>query len=100
MPDIAVIITACSILFSGPIDNSSPALQNGTCREFRETFQPAYTQYGSVETPISVDKQMGGITPAQCMQNGQIAIQKWADQHPNFRLNKWRCEEDNYRRDI
>jgi hypothetical protein len=100
MPAIAVVITACSILFSGPIDNSSPALQNGTCREFKEIFQPEYTPYGSVDQPITIDKPIEGVTPAQCVMNGQIVINKWKDQHPNFILNKWRCENNTERQDI
>jgi len=100
MAAVAVIITACSILFSGPIDNHSPALQNGTCREFREVFQPEYTPYGNALDPIIVGKPVTEVTPQQCMTNGQIAISKWQVQYPSFIVNKWRCEVGSDKQDI
>lgn len=30
-------------------------------------------------------------TPMQCVLYGQIEMAKWVEQHPAYRIKKWRC---------
>lgn len=32
------------------------------------------------------------VTPRQCMMMGQIEVAKWMDGHPNYTLQKWKCQ--------
>lgn len=31
------------------------------------------------------------ITAQACMFKGQVAISRWSEGHPNWRITKWRC---------
>ncbi len=36
--------------------------------------------------------QMGEkVTPYVCMFRGQVAASRWAEQHPNYKISKWKC---------
>ena len=42
----------------------------------------------SFENPYGTEH---GVTPQQCMQTGQIEMSKWIEEHPNYRIMRWRC---------
>lgn len=31
------------------------------------------------------------VTPQQCMMYGQMEMAKWAEEHPDYTITKWRC---------
>jgi len=101
---IVVIITACSILYSGgPISSISPELKDGTCRQFHQRVQPKFTAFGDVNNPIIIDMTPKFIDPAQCEKYGQMAIKDWKETYPganNVSINKWSCSTSDERDDI
>ena len=67
---MVIILTACSVLFSGPVE----ARQHKPCREF---------QLAMAEEVV--------LGPMACMMGGQVVIAKWFEEHQSFHVNKWQC---------
>jgi hypothetical protein len=34
--------------------------------------------------------------PFHCMRQGQIAGQRWIDEHPGWRIDRWKCPPPHY----
>ncbi len=44
-----------------------------------------------VRLPLSLPEGATQITPYQCQAQGILEIVKWAEEHPGYKIIKWRC---------
>lgn len=40
---------------------------------------------------VYLNFEAASATPQQCMMDGQMEMAKWVEEHPNYRIMKWRC---------
>lgn len=52
---------------------------------------------GEVRLPL--DGEYKAMTPHQCMHMGQVALVKWFEENPGFRLEKFKCVDGSKRKE-